>query len=213
MFEGNDEIEVMVIEININGIKIRLINAYGPQEKQKVDMKQKFWDQLNHEVSSAENLSCGIILQMDDNLRAGPSVIPGDPNPQNNNGKLFANFLENHSNLSVVNALAKCKGLITRRRETVNGVEEAVLDYFVVCDRILPFVNWMVIDEKQENCLTNYCTRNKMKKAFDSDHFTLSMELSLQFHKSKHERVEHFNFRNKECQDEFKKMTTQYNLC
>ena len=76
-----------------------------------------------------------------------------------------------------------------------------MLDYFVVCDRILPLVNRMVIDDKLENSLTNYCTRNKMKKAIDSDHYTLSLELSLQFYKSKIERIEQFNFRNKECQD------------
>ena len=208
VYEGNDELELMVIEINIDGTKIRIINAYGPQEKQKVELKQKFWEKLDDEVSCAENLECGLILQMDGNLRAGPSIIPGDPNTQNKNGKLFANFLENHPNLSVVNALPKCEGLITRRRQTVNGVEEAVLDYFVVCDRILPFVNWMLIDEKQENSLTNYCTRNKAKKAIDSDHFTLSMELGLKFHKNRNKRVEHFNFRNKECQEEFRKMTT-----
>jgi hypothetical protein len=108
VFEGNDEIEILVVEISINGSRIRIINGYGPQEKQKVELKQKFWDQLDSEINSAENLGCGLILKMDGNLRAGPSIIPGDPNPQNKNGKLFANFLDNHPNLSVVNSLPVC---------------------------------------------------------------------------------------------------------
>ena len=99
VYEGNDDIEIMVIEINVNGSRIRIMNAYGPQEKQKVEMKQKFWDRLDSEINNAENLGCGLIFQMDGNLRAGLSIIPGDPNPQNKNGKLFANFLNNHPNL------------------------------------------------------------------------------------------------------------------
>ena len=81
VYEVNDEIELMVIEINIDGTKIRIINAYGPQENQKVELKQKFRDKLDYEViSCAENLGCGGLLQMDGNLKSGPSIIPGDPN-------------------------------------------------------------------------------------------------------------------------------------
>lgn len=90
----------------------------------------------------------------------------------------------------------------------MKGLEESILDYFVVCDKILPFVTEMIIDEDQENPLTDYCTRNKSKRAIDSDHFTLRLDLSLKFYKQRTERVEQFNFRNKDCLEQLRIMTT-----
>ena len=209
--EGSDEIEIMVVEFELSGLKIRLINAYGPQEKEKVSIKSQFWDRLDSEITQAESVGCAVILQMDGNLRAGSEIIPDDPNPQNYNGKFLANFLENHPNMSVVNSLPVCEGTITRRRQTKNGLEESNLDFFLVCDRIRPFVIKMKIDENQEYPLTNYNSMNDKKKAIDSDHFTLLLELSLLFNKSRPQREELFNFRNKECQNTFKEITTNSN--
>ena len=52
-------------------------------------------------ATAAKN-ETGLIIQMDGNLWAGNSSIPGDPNPQNKNGKLFENFVrvfEHHRSL------------------------------------------------------------------------------------------------------------------
>ena len=46
------------------------------------------------------------------NLWAGANVIPGGPRIQNKNGKLFEELLNRNPNLSVVNKLPQCKGLI-----------------------------------------------------------------------------------------------------
>ena len=37
-------------------------------------------------------------------------------------------------NLTVVNNLSICEGKITRRRKTLKKNEEAILDFFIVCD-------------------------------------------------------------------------------
>ena len=61
---------------------------------------------------------------MDGNLWAGPDLIPNDPNHSNKNGKLLKKFLEEHENLTVVNSLNLCQGLITRLRKTVLRTEK-----------------------------------------------------------------------------------------
>ena len=66
----------------------------------------------------------------------------------------------------------------------------------------------MKIDEDQEYPLTNYTTNQKRRRAIDSDHFTLFLELSLLFCKRKEQRTELFNFRNTECQNVFREKTT-----
>ena len=47
-------------------------------------------------------------------------------------------------------------GLITRSRLRDGKWEKSVLDFFVVCSRVLPFVTKMVIDERKQHILTNY---------------------------------------------------------
>ena len=54
--EGTDQIEVLVVEVELSGLKIRLINAYGPQEKEKVTIKTQFWDRLETELAQAESM-------------------------------------------------------------------------------------------------------------------------------------------------------------
>ena len=84
--EGDDQVEILVIEITVQEFKIRCINAYGPQETDPVERKRKFWARLEAEVIIAENHQTGFILEMDGNLHAGADIIPGDPNNQNQNG-------------------------------------------------------------------------------------------------------------------------------
>ena len=53
---------------------------------------------------------------MDGNLHAGPGLVKKDPNKQNQNGKIFMEFLERNPQLTVLNALNICEGMITRSR-------------------------------------------------------------------------------------------------
>ena len=155
--EGESEVETLSVEISVKSFKIRCVAAYGPQETgPSVEIKNKFWSQLDAEVAAAENADTGFILQMDENVWAGPHLIPGDPNTQNSNGKLFEQFLQRNPHLTLVNSLQLCEGLITRMRVTKTKVEKAVLDIFVVCDKIRPFLTKMVIDESREYVLTNF---------------------------------------------------------
>jgi hypothetical protein len=86
---------------------------------------------LDKEVKAAKESGAGFILQFDGNLWAGTGLIPGDPRPQNRNGKLFQEFLD-RNDLTVVNSLPICKGLITRKRSKDGKLEESILDVFVV---------------------------------------------------------------------------------
>ena len=148
-------------------------------------------------------------MHFDGNLWAGQDIIPGDPRPQNRNGKLFQAFLSRNSHLTVVNSLPICEGLITRRRVKDGVLEESVLDFFLVCNLVLPHITRMVVDEKKKHILTNYQAVRYGGKAVDSDHFTEFMDLDLKIIKEKPAREEVFNFKNKECQTKFKILTSE----
>ena len=141
---------------------------------------------------------------MDGNLWAGENIIKGDMKMQNQNGKMFEMFLTQNSHLSVVNALDICEGKFTHVKVTKDVTTKTILDFFLVCDKILPHVTKMKIDEKGENALTRY--KNYIVK---SDHNMLTLEINLTFHNEKsHERTEMFSFKNKKSQVLFKEYTT-----
>ena len=117
--------------------------------------------------------------------------------------------MERHPNLTVVNSLPLCNGLITRRRKCKDLIEESVIDFFVVCHRVLPFVKKMVIDESKKFILTNYHGAKSKGKAIDSDHFTEYVELDLKFSSEKPERIEYFNFKDADSQEVFRKSTSE----
>ena len=207
--EGDDTVESLSVDIFLRNKKIRCCIAYGCQESDNLERKEAFWNYLSEEVSIADQEDSGFILHCDGNLWAGENIIPGDPRKQNKNGKLFQTFLEENPNLTVVNSLSLCQGLITRRRAKNEKIEESVIDFFVVCNRVLPFVKKMIIDEEKKYILTNYEKVKKGGRAINSDHFTQFMDLELEIGEVKPERVEIYDIKKKTNLEKFRHLTSE----
>ena len=92
--EGAEDIEAISVKIFLKDIEIRAITAYGPQENAVKNQKELFWEFIEKEVNDAEFEGNGLFIQMDGNLHAGSQLIDGDPNKQNQNGRLFCELLE-----------------------------------------------------------------------------------------------------------------------
>ena len=95
---------------------------------------------------------------MDGNLHAGPGVIKNDPNILNQNGKLFSKLLERNPTLIVVNTLNICEGVITRIRQLENRTEKAILDLYIINEKMRPFIPKMKVDENKEQDLGLKCS-------------------------------------------------------
>ena len=167
-------------------MKIRCCVAYGFQESEKVENKENFWKYLDEEVYFAAIANAGFVLQFDGNLWAGSDIISGDPRTQNRNGKMFKAFLERHPHLTIVNSLPACEGKITRRRSRDGLLEESILDFFVVCSRILPYVKKMVIDENKKYILTNYKTAKGTEHTCDKCNEKFKGRKFINVHKRVH---------------------------
>ena len=89
------------------------------------------------------------------------------------------------------------------------NLEESILDFFIVCSSVLPFVTQMVIDESKKHILTNYKQVRNNGKATDSDHFTQYMDVNLEFKNEKPVRQEIFNFKDTKSQEIFKNLTSE----
>ena len=153
--EGGDEVECISVEVEVGQQRLVVVCGYGPQVSALPDKKQMFWDYLEREVHEASRDEKLLLIQMDANAWLGGNIIPGDPNVlANSNGKLFQSFLLRNNNISLVNAMPLCQGVITRQRVTNILNEKSAIDVFLVCERLLPFVRKLVIDENQDNPLT-----------------------------------------------------------
>ena len=124
---------------------------------------------------------------------------------------MFQNFLE-LNNLICVNSLPLTKGLITRRRKYLNEVRESTIDFYVVCQRVLPFIESMEIFNHTDHNLTNYYKSETKYEAVTSDHAPLFMEIKLEALPIKKKRVQINNFQDIESQLKFKEATSETTL-
>ena len=207
--EGNDDIEAFVVQVVLGKIPVKIIVAYGPQENALKEKKDKFWGFLEEEAYKAELLDQGLLIQMDGNLHGGSDLIKDDPNPQNQNGKLFMKFLERNAYLTVANNLSFCQGVITRFRKLENRTERAILDFLVMNEKLRPFLSKMIIDEDRDFCLSNFSQFKKNKRIIETDHNLMIADFDISVPKRKPERVELFNLRNKKCQEMFTQETEE----
>ena len=91
-----------------------------------------------------------------------------------------------------------CDGAITHYRKLKNREEKAVLDYFIVCDKVLPYITKMNIDEKRVNVLTKFSNKKGGKNIKKSDHNPLTLDLKMNYiKKEKSVRQEYFDFKIK----------------
>ena len=205
--QGDDEVECLAVEIWADDFPVRIVTGYGPQLNDSEERKQKFWEYIEKEADNADKAGAGFILQMDSNSHLGKEIIKEDVNEQNANGRLFASFLERMPQLTLINSLPLCEGIITRMRKTIRGVEMSILDVFVTCDKILPYIKKMKIDERRENTLTNFGIFKTAGRVIETDHNPVYLEVNLEFSSIKPERIEVFQFKNKASQIEFKRLT------
>ena len=208
--EARGDIDAITIDINTKNISIACTSAYGPQNSASVETKTQFWDYLNNAAVNARNAGKGFILQGDLNSTLGSTIIPGDINPKNDNGRLFEQFISQNK-LTPVNSLTLCKGAITRQRLLVTGkLESSSIDFYVVCDRVLPFVTEMLIDSDRKYIATNFINVKKGGQAIDTDHFTQVLKVKLEICPNPPTRQEIYNFKNSQCQQTFKKTNRTY---
>ena len=60
----NEDVEILVVQCQVNEMKMRIINGYGPQEDEGLDNRLKFWSSLEQEIVSAKEANCCVLIQL-----------------------------------------------------------------------------------------------------------------------------------------------------
>ena len=206
-----EENEIMTIQIDVGEHKIRVINAYGPQEDDSTEIILSFWQEIEAEVMNAKDDDCSIIIELDANAKLGKDIIKDDPNQMSKNGRIMLDIAE-RQNLHIANASDVCAGTITRERVAENHVEKSVIDYIVVCEKMMQFLTEMTIDEQRIHVLRHNVKRKNTLKVITSDHNILSGKFSIGFdRKPKQIRREFFNFKCEQSRKTFLEETSSNN--
>ena len=160
--DGGDDVEAVTIDIYVKNMVISITSAYGPQESAHIVKKEAFWNYLNVEAQRAKSYGKGFMVQGDLNAMLGPILLPGDLHAQNRNGKYLRTFLKENS-LICVNSLPLTEGLITRQRKLLGDIKASTIDFYVICERVLPYVQYMKIDNGKITCSLTLTMLTKME--------------------------------------------------
>ena len=99
------------------------------------------------------------MIELDANAKLGKQHIKKDPHDMTENGRLLVDIL-GRQNLTIVN---KMEGTITRERITKDRIERSVIDYVIICCKMIKFVKSMLIDEKGFMCLKSMQARKELR--------------------------------------------------
>ena len=206
--EYSDKFEMIVVEIKVSNQDIRIITAYGPQENLDVAEIMQFFATLEQEIVSANMSNKSIIIQMDASSKLGSNIVSKDVHNQTANGAALAGIIERNA-LVVVNSLnQKVKGDITRRRVTVDGIEESIIDFVIISNDLVDDVKELIIDEQKEYALSKIVKGKHSTQVHHSDHNVMISKFSVNWNNEEPEKEEVFNLKNKQCQQKFKDETT-----
>ena len=210
--EYSDDFELLVVEINTEEQNIRIISGYGPQENWEEEKRLPFFVALETEIEKAELAGKSVIIEMDANSKLGPTYISGDPHVMTLNGRLLSGIIERHD-LVVGNGTTKCAGTITRSRKTRDRIEKSVIDLVLFSSDLKRHFKSMHIDEQRIHVLTRIGKTKKGLKIKESDHNILISEFNCKLIKGEDKDIiEVYKLKNKECQANFKKYTTETNM-
>ena len=186
------------------------MTGYGPQENWIDANKMPFYVALEEEVVKAQNQGKSIIMELDANCKLGPQYIPNDPKQMSANGKIMAGIIERHA-LCVANGIiGKVKGTITRKQTTKNSIEESVIDLVIVSKDMVNSIESVHIDEEKLKVLTSITHTKKGVVKQESDHNYIETKFNIKWtKKEKPQRLEIFNFKDKNGLKRFKEITEE----
>ena len=211
---GEENMEILVIEAKLGDFSCRFMNGYGPQEYQNIEERIKFYGYLEQEVINAKMFDKLICIEMDANAKLGSGIIKSDSHSRSSNGDLLLQLCV-RNNLVICNATDLCEGAITRQRNTVNGIEKSILDYFILCEEMFNYLSSMKVDEARAYVLSKYSKVKGKVKVTESDHNPLICKFDLLWSSEldcEKQRYEIFNYKDPEGIIKFNDLTSSSTL-
>ena len=162
------------------------------------------------EIVKAKSNDKIVYIQLDANSKLGPEMIEGDPHAQTDNGRILTGIIQRNALFVINNSKTKCKGKLTRKRNTSRRSEESIIDFVIGCDEMSDMIAELVIDEDKQYPLCRFKKTKNGVKVVESDHNSLVTKVKAIWKKKQPEsRTEIYNLKDSDGLLKFKEMTSK----
>ena len=134
---------VLAVQVRYPKFSLRVIVAHAPQETDKPDVRERFFQSLKVEIERGELNGDSIVVMGDMNGRLQSDEPLNSVSP---NGESLKELIEDHK-LHVANFHPNSVGKWTRIQPTKKGLEQSVIDYILLDEGMYGQVADVVIDE------------------------------------------------------------------
>ena len=194
----------------MENMDIRIVAGYGAQECAPAVVREKYRSTMEEQVARAYLAGCEVIVAEDSNAKLGPNIIPNDPHPTSENGKLLYNMIQRQK-LVIINKSEKCVGgPITRRRVANGKVEESCIDFILTSKELGEHLENALIDHNQIYTLTKYSTTKGNLCVKRSDHLPIIATFKVSERTMAAKREEVFKLRDVDGLEKFKELTSNH---
>ena len=109
----------------------------------------------------------------------------------------------------MVNGLVeKRKGIITRERHTVDGIEKTAIDFVVMSSDLVKHIESIHIDEERVHVLTKNLKTKSTVEYSESNHNIINATMNMKWSQKETNVIEVFKYKDHEALKKFKEETT-----
>ena len=175
--DGNTNI--LAVQVRYPKFNIRVIVAHAPQESDKLETRQDFFDALKLEVERGQVNGdlVFVVGDMNGKIKENEGVIQKHLNSAN--GELLCDLVNHHS-LCVANFDPNAIGQWTRIQQMKNNEVKSAIDYILLDDKLKNNVLEMIIDECKAFTPYRIAKVGGKKKLTFSDHCTMIVSLDIE---------------------------------
>ena len=174
--------DILTVRVTMATCTVRIIIGYAPQESELAELREKFFTELEIEITKCRiDGELPIVIgdmnaKIDENSSSLTALTP--------NGKLLLEVINNH-NLDVLNFNEKCKGRWTHVIRTTGA--SSVLDYVMTCRAITKSTKEVIVDEECIFCPFQVRRKNGKIEPHFSDHNAQIIKLQIEHNKKQTE--------------------------
>jgi exonuclease III len=160
------EKNVLAVQIKYPNLTMRVIVGHAPQETDKPDDRERFFESLKVEVERGQLNGEKIIVMGDMNGR----IDGGDETKRNSpNGQSLEKFKDEHK-LHIANFHPNAMGKWTRIQQKSKGEVKSAIDYVILDEFLYDSMTEMIIDECKVYTPYWITSKKKEKRVTSSDH-------------------------------------------
>ena len=178
---GDEDKNILAVKLMYPKCSIRVIVTHAPQETDKLESRERFFQKLKLEIERGEINGDSIMVVGDMNSRVENGIDDGNQ-LTSSNGKFLKSVVDEH-HLRIANFHTGAIGKWTRIQKSKRCEEKSTIDYMLLDETLYQGVMEIVIDECKL-CTPYWVTTKKgVRNVVSSDHCAMIAKIDVKIGK------------------------------